>query len=94
MCLDGACGWDVSGAEHPPCNASFAVKPPEYRNLKAAILRRDVTTIAKLIAANPTGILLNVERSSLQIAGCGPDVVIANLPISPADMKSLENLVE
>ncbi len=71
---------------HPGCGTALAPVPrvdtPALEDLVQLALGGDVAAVRKMVLLYPEKTSYNITRQALQIEGCQPDVIVAQIPLT------------
>jgi len=87
-CRTGSC-W----TKHGPFCIPTLFTPSDYESIRVAVLRNDAASLAKLVESHSASVLLNNERSAVQLMDCKGSVYL-HLPASSALLREATRLSE
>lgn len=86
LCHGGSLGGTCD-ENHGDCDPVLG--PMAYNQLKKAVANHDVVLVRQIVKGSHAKLTLNFVRGSLQMRGCKPGVIIANLPLSTDVLRQL-----
>jgi len=100
-CIDTGSAFDCSG--HPACDPQASLpedlqrdRELRYAEMQRALMRAfdgDTMAVRELLENYGDWAEINVERKSLQVRGCTREFKVANLPLGPQQLATLDDLM-